>query len=112
MGNSDSGSDNNDSSESVSIWAPISSKGTGCSNGSFRAHESVCTSYYQCVNGQWAESRCPGGLYWNRVRTIKYKIAMANHLTQFNSNFVFLQKFSEPLRLVFQYGMRSDDLII
>ncbi|EFX87590.1 hypothetical protein DAPPUDRAFT_306550 [Daphnia pulex] len=61
-----SGSDNNESSESVSIWAPISGKGTGCSNGSFRAHESECTSYYQCVNGQWAEARCPGGLLWNR----------------------------------------------
>ncbi|KAI9560101.1 hypothetical protein GHT06_014111 [Daphnia sinensis] len=60
------GNDGNDSSESVSIWAPISGKGTSCTSGSFRAHESACTSYYQCVNGQWAEARCPGGLYWNR----------------------------------------------
>ena len=57
----------NDSSESVSIWAPNFGKGALCSNGSFRSDESDCAKYYHCVNNEWVTSTCPGGLHWNRV---------------------------------------------
>ena len=69
----DNGNDNNESSESISIWAPNLGKGIRCSNGSFRAHEDECSKYYQCVNGQWMAATCPGGLYWNRVRIFRQR---------------------------------------
>ena len=39
----------------------------GCQDNTFKSHESDCSSYYSCSNGQWLRLSCPGGLMWNKV---------------------------------------------
>ena len=53
-------------------YAPFSTGiyAQSCSEGSFKAKISDCSTYYVCVNAEFVRFSCPSGLHWNNVLQI------------------------------------------
>ncbi|CAL4078276.1 unnamed protein product [Meganyctiphanes norvegica] len=51
------------------VTTPGGSGGGPCQSGSFKGNPSNCSTYFQCVHGNWVSQNCPSGLHWNQTNT-------------------------------------------
>lgn len=43
-----------------------------CNAGQFARHLDDCNKYYECLWGVYRETRCPPGLFWNKVFILRF----------------------------------------